>query len=1046
MPQDETFASSQPQDPQKPAKKRRTKSARSKAPAAAAAAASAAPASAAPAATPFTPPPSADPNAPVKAVQAVQAGAPKSEEAPAHAPAPKSMAEARRIRMAETAEGYEKLRATLAALKDAADEPWAEPADVRNTREEDGRNEPAEPDEREEHEEHEEYEGHDDLNEEPDVVAMDALGAWEAFEGEEEKSGRNGSGGEVKPAAPAAQPEKTARKAPAKAPSKQAEQTKPTKPTIEPKRSKGSKGSKGSKASELQKDAEDAQDAHAQMKRETAEPDGLPDGLFAGTDAAGVKASAAARSNPAPDPFLVPRGPNRRLSTSREALAGALGRNVAATAQPEGDPEEPNAARAEPEAVEAVDAVDAVEAVETAGAHFTRLEGRRVRLPGDIPPRPIRDLLDPEVALSLERISNPGWGGKLLAEGARLWQEENALREEALFAALSAGPGIPTDEKTRLAREAEAAQLYADPAQSGFTGEISARPELWAVFRDDVAGAQTTALRLDCRGLEKRITELARADVADPRIPPLVEHYEALSTRLQELTRLQTKEGEKAAKRVSRLGASGFAGVPAAPLSQADRFTQLLSRLRGGPDATPAAPRSTPTEAWLAALARRNPADAPDRVGADEEKPRPEREALLDQLWSALGGNEPSTPASGQEAAGTPQTPLDSAPSRFITQDASAAGEPTLFGDLGAQQPAEGPALEAKLKALQARKTQAAEEAAPENEAEGPIEAGLSPVFTGANPSADAEPRSKDVNEIRENPNCSMAAGKKKEASEEPFREKTPGNPDAAATQGASKTGSQAASKADGRKRTGGLGFAAGFFPSANRRRAAAVVLAALIAAPVLSRALFPAPAFAVVDRDLVETQVALLRLTHAQPGIPERADLKELDAEAIDRAVSLTAAQAGLPLMDRRAVLSTAGAEPLDLTEAVFERLGVTPADRAALADALAHGWTADVNLALEEAARTAQTGGTGLAARHGQNEGASQGVAQSAADRADRDASRSTARRLLAEAGRVEANPPLPQADQDFGARVKRLLKTIRGEAADDPLTQTNNEGARR
>lgn len=198
--------------------------------------------------------------------------------------------------------------------------------------------------------------------------------------------------------------------------------------------------------------------------------------------------------------------------------------------------------------------------------------------------------------------------------------------------------------------------------------------------------------------------------------------------------------------------------------------------------------------------------------------------------------------------------------------------------------------------------------------------------------------------------------------------------------------------------------------------RVGAAALAAALALPVLWRTFFPAPAFAVVDRDLVQTQVALLRLTHAQPGMPERADLKGLDAAAIDRAVTLAAAQERLPLMDRRAVLSTAGAEPLDLTEAVFERLGVTPADRAALADALAHGWTADVNLALERAG------------------GAS-----------DPNASRGTGGRLLAEAGRVEADPPLPDADQDFGARVKRLLKTIRGEAADGAQPHTDNQGGR-
>ena len=1049
MPNVETPTPAQPEAPQKPAKKRRSKSARSKAPVAAA-----------PAATPFTPPPAAAPDAPVKAVAA------EGEKAPAHAPAPKSMAEAHRIRMAETAEGYAKLRATLDALQNSSAEPWTESEDALEGEVTDRRNEPDASDEadaqaeRSDSVDSEDSIDQDDLNEEPDAVALDALGCCsDAFDAE--KSGSNAAP-EVKAAGAETSPKKAPRKSAGGAAGESVGE------------------SKEKKTKKAQTNAGDAKELTPPKARKTQETPKTPakraaeqpvaqasaaapedaDGLFAGTNASGGRTPAEGPSGSEPDPFLVPRGPNRRLSTSREALAGALSRSVAASEEADGNPQEPSGAQPLEalEALETLETVDADEAAQVPGGHFTRLTGRRVRLPGDVPPRPVRDLIDPEVALSLERISNPGWGGKMMAEGARLWLEENALREEALLAALSAGPAIPMDEKERLAREAEAAHLYADPAQSGFTGEISARPELWAVFKDDVAGAQTTALRLDCRGLEKRITELARADVADPRIPPLVEHYETLSTRLLELVRVQTKEGEKAAKRVTRLGAAGFAGVSAAPVSGSDPLTELLARLKGGASAHPAAPRVTPTEAWLAALSQRTPTDvgaqrAGDPVAARfgsasaEHSERPSgqpdqgRDALLDQLWSALAHHASSGRAPGscaRNAPGAPQTSFVPGPALFEEAGApnapnasAASDEPTLFADIGAERPGEL-ATEEKLKGLAQRAPEAMKsatgtdaadagnegnEADKADEANEANEGAPSPLSTGAEPPGGSTPSSTCADENRQKATVDPADAPARLSGE------APGEPDAAASETAPK-----APKAAGRKHTGGFGFAGLRFISPNRARAAAALLAAAVAAPVLWRTIFPAPAFAVVDRDLVETQVALLRLTHAQPGMPERADLKGLDAAAIDRAVSLTAADAGLPLMDRRAVLSTAGAEPVDLTEAVFERLGVTPADRTALADALAHGWSADVNLALERAKNP--------------NVRAPQGVAEGAAER---NASRAAGGRLLAEASRVESDPPVPDADEDFGARVKRLLQTIRGEGAREAQPHADIQGAR-
>ncbi|WP_443743984.1 hypothetical protein [Sutterella sp.] len=1001
----------------------------------------------------------------------MKAVAAEGEKAPAHAPAPKSMAEAHRIRMAETAEGYAKLRATLDALQNSSAEPWTESEDALEGEVTDRRNEPDASEEadaqakRSDSVDSEDSIDQDDLNEEPDAVALDALGGWNAFDTEDDEKNEmdEKSGSNAAPAVKAAGAETNPKKAQKESAGGAAAESVGESKEKKGKKTKQAQTNAGAEKGLTTPTARKTQETPKTPAKRAAEqpvaqasaaaPEGA-DGLFAGTNAPGGRTPAEGSSGSEPDPFLVPRGPNRRLSTSREALAGALSRSVAASEEADGNPQEPSGAQPL-EALETLETVDAAQAPEVPGGHFTRLTGRRVRLPGDVPPRPVRDLIDPEVALSLERISNPGWGGKMMAEGARLWLEENALRKEALLAALSAGPAIPMDEKERLAREAEAAHLYADPAQSGFTGEISARPELWAVFKDDVAGAQTTALRLDCRGLEKRITELARADVADPRIPPLVEHYETLSTRLLELVRVQTKEGEKAAKRVTRLGAAGFAGVSAAPVSGSDPLTELLARLKGGASAHPAAPRVTPTEAWLAALSRRTPADvgaqrAGDSVAARfgsasaEHSERPSgqpdqgRDALLDKLWSVLARHASSGRAPGscaRNAPGAPQTSFVPGPALFEEAGApnapnasAASDEPTLFADIGAERPSDR-ALEEKLKGLarrapEAMKSSAGTDAADAgnegdvgNEADKANEGAPSPLSTGAEPPGGSTPSSTCADENRQKATVDSADAPARLSGE------APEEPDAAASETAPK-----APKAAGRKRTGGFGFAGLRFISPNRARAAAALLAAAVAAPVLWRTIFPAPAFAVVDRDLVETQVALLRLTHAQPGMPERADLKGLDAAAIDRAVSLTAADAGLPLMDRHAVLSTAGAEPVDLTEAVFERLGVTLADRTALADALAHGWSADVNLALERAKNP--------------NVRAPQGVAEGAAER---NTSRAAGGRLLAEASRVESDPPVPDADEDFGARVKRLLQTIRGEGAHEAQPHADIQGGR-
>lgn len=166
-----------------------------------------------------------------------------------------------------------------------------------------------------------------------------------------------------------------------------------------------------------------------------------------------------------------------------------------------------------------------------------------------------------------------------------------------------------------------------------------------------------------------------------------------------------------------------------------------------------------------------------------------------------------------------------------------------------------------------------------------------------------------------------------------------------------------------------------------------ALLCAAIV--PGLVSTVFPSPAFAVVDNDFVRERVALLRIAHTRPGMPEREDLRNLDGDRIDEAIRSAAESSGLTVLDAKAILAGSGSSrhARDLTDEVFARLGIRPEELRVLDDAIREGWAADL---------------TNLAE--------SRTVTPSA---------------LMAKAREAESNPPTPHSDYDFMDRVKRTLR---------------------
>ena len=122
---------------------------------------------------------------------------------------------------------------------------------------------------------------------------------------------------------------------------------------------------------------------------------------------------------------------------------------------------------------------------------------------------------------------------------------------------------------------------------------------------------------------------------------------------------------------------------------------------------------------------------------------------------------------------------------------------------------------------------------------------------------------------------------------------------------------------------------------------------------------------------------------------MPEREDLKALDGDRIDEAIRAVSEAKGLPVLNARGVLSGAvsSGNTRDLTDDVFERLGIRPEELRVLDAALKEGWAADLSN-LDEYGSAAPS-------------------------------------ILMQKAREAEANPPSPHSDHDFMDRVKRTLK---------------------
>ena len=184
------------------------------------------------------------------------------------------------------------------------------------------------------------------------------------------------------------------------------------------------------------------------------------------------------------------------------------------------------------------------------------------------------------------------------------------------------------------------------------------------------------------------------------------------------------------------------------------------------------------------------------------------------------------------------------------------------------------------------------------------------------------------------------------------------------------------------------------FRPASSLGAIASALLCAAIV-PFLVSTVFPSPVFAVVDHDFVRERVALLRIAHTRPGMPEREDLGKLDGDRIDEAIRSASESKGLPVLDAKAVLAGAAysRNTRDLTDEVFERLGIRPEELRVLDDAIKEGWAADLSNLAES--RTA------------------------------------TPSALMAKAREAEANPPSPHSDHDFMDRVKRTLRFLRSDS---------------
>lgn len=103
---------------------------------------------------------------------------------------------------------------------------------------------------------------------------------------------------------------------------------------------------------------------------------------------------------------------------------------------------------------------------------------------------------------------------------------------------------------------------------------------------------------------------------------------------------------------------------------------------------------------------------------------------------------------------------------------------------------------------------------------------------------------------------------------------------------------------------------------------------------------LTPEPTDVVVDRAMVESAVAMMRIAQSRPGMPERPELAALTRDGIDEALEKLAREQNLRIYVKGAFGAMPEGPMPDVTDAVLASIGITPIERKVLADAVTHHW----------------------------------------------------------------------------------------------------------
>lgn len=133
-------------------------------------------------------------------------------------------------------------------------------------------------------------------------------------------------------------------------------------------------------------------------------------------------------------------------------------------------------------------------------------------------------------------------------------------------------------------------------------------------------------------------------------------------------------------------------------------------------------------------------------------------------------------------------------------------------------------------------------------------------------------------------------------------------------------------------------------FQKAQRTERAFLAVIAMVACGALGITLHtlwrPEPKDVVVDRAMVESAVAMMRIAQSRPGMPERPELAALNRAGIDAALERLAREQNLRIFVKGAYGAMPEGPMPDVTEAVLASLGITPIERKVLADAVTHHW----------------------------------------------------------------------------------------------------------